>query len=889
MPEVKRPPRRSSVAEREEPPLSEEDAASVRARLGAPAQGWTNDQAARLLAENGPNVLATDRTHSRTRLLLRQFASPIEIILVAATVLAGVLGDGVDATIILVILLLAGLLGFAQEWNAGRTMDALLATVEVTCRVRRSGTSTTVPLTGVVRGDVVDVGAGDLIPADCLVLEANRLTVDESTFTGETYPASKRPRRPSGHEEPGTEEPGDDAVYFGCHVASGTGTLLVMRTGSATRLAGIAAEITRQQTPTGFEAGMTRFGLLLTRVMIVLVVVIFIVNMLLQRPALEAALFSLALAVGLTPQLLPAIVAIGLAHGARAMAADRVIVRRLDAIEDFGSMAVLCCDKTGTLTEGRISLVDAFVIGGDTTERVRRLAALNAALHTGWDNPIDSAILDAAPPDRAGVIALGEVPYDFQRKRQSVLARLPEETSPLLITKGSLSSVLSVCATAAGGSGAVPLATVEPEIRARYAELSAQGHRVLGVAIRPLPATASPAASDETAMEFAGLLAFSDPVKPDAADVAERLAGIGVSLRMITGDNELVARHIGAAIGIDTAVVYTGADVDAAGDAALTVAVEGVHVFCDINPVQKERVIRAFRRAGHVVGYLGDGINDAPALRAADVGITVDTAAPVAKQAASVVLLDKELAVILDGIRQGRRTFENTMKYIFITTSANFGNMLSMAVAAPLLPFLPLLAGQILAVNLLSDAPALAIAGDRVDEQRMARPHRWSVPLIRSFMIVFGALSSVFDLLTFALLRIVFHAEAAEFRSAWFVGSVLTEVGVLLVLRTRLPVHRSLPSRSLAILSIGIIAVTIALPFSPVGGALGLVPLPLSLLGLIGVVVLVYLAANEIAKRLFWARHTHDDPGGDERRVRRARFARTVGGMRASATGLGSS
>ena len=822
---------------------------AVRARLGAPSGGWSSAQAAAQLQSVGENRLEPASRRSWPALLARQFLSPIEIILIAATVLAGFLGDWTDSFIILAILLLSGILGFVQEHNAGRAVQALLATVEVTSAVRRDGELRSVPLTQVVPGDVAVVGAGDLIPGDCLVLEANGLTVDESALTGETFPVDKRPRRAGAVPSPG--DAADDVVSLGTHVASGSGTLLVVDTGRATRVAAIAQRLASRPAKTRFESGMTRFGLLLTRAMVVLVVIIFVINLLLQRPPIDAALFSLALAVGLTPQLLPAIVAIGLSQGARAMARKRVIVRRLDAIEDIGSMTVLCSDKTGTMTAGEIRLGSAVMIDGSDAPRVAALAALNAGLQTGWKNPIDDAIL-AAHPLPADATRLGEVPYDFQRKRVSVLTRDGAHGEPVLITKGALDAVLDVCARVQTPGGVVPLDGARATVERAFADLSAQGYRVLGVATRGMPPDRAPTPSDETGLTLIGLLTFADPVKPGATDTLARLAESGVSVRMVTGDNRLVAAHVAAEVGLDTTTVYTGDDIDLSGDAALARAVDAVHVFCELNPVQKERVIRAFRRAGNTVGYLGDGINDAPPLHAADVGITVDTAVAVARQSAAVVLLDKDLAVILDGVRQGRRTFANTMKYIFVTTSANFGNMLSMAVAAAVLPFLPLLAGQILLVNLLSDLPAMAIAADKVDESQLRRPQQWDLRLIRTFMIVFGALSSVFDLLTFAVLRLVFDAGAAEFRSAWLLGSILTEVGVLFILRTRGPFYRSRPGTGLLVISAVVVAMTLWLPFSPVAAPLQLVPVPLPLLAFIVGITLAYLLANEVAKRVFW-------------------------------------
>jgi len=594
---------------------------------------------------------------------------------------------------------------------------------------------------------------------------------------------------------------------------------------------------------------MTSFGVLLTRVMVLLVLAIFVVNLVLQRNPIDSALFSLALAVGLTPQLLPAIVSISLAQGARRMAARRVIVRRLDAIEDFGSMTVLCSDKTGTMTEGRIELGAALSNDGVESARVAELASLNAGLQRGLKNPIDLAILSVHPlPERATAVA--ELPYDFQRKRVGVLVR--QDQGGLLVVKGAFEQVLAVCDHASTTGGAVPLDVVRDGVRARFEALSGAGYRVLGLAIKRLTDGTRVNPSDEAHMTLVGLLTFADRVKPDAATTLEDLAHSGVSVRMLTGDNRLVAAHVAAQVGLDDTTVVTGRDIDLLDDTQLARKVAGVDVFSDLDPMQKERIVRAFRSAGHVVGYLGDGINDAPPLHAADVGVTVDTAVPVAKQAAAVVLLDKGLRVILDGVLQGRRTFANTMKYIFMTTSANFGNMLSMAVAATVLPFLPLLAGQILLVNLLTDLPAGTIATDSVDESQMRRPQTWDLRLIRNYMIVFGALSSVFDLTTFAVLRWGFDAEAPEFRSAWFLASTLTEVGVLFVLRTRVPFYRSRPSAWLVLASAAVALAALAMPYAPFAPLLELVPVPLELLSIVLLITVGYLVATELLKRVFW-------------------------------------
>ncbi len=836
------PPRRSPVrpngAVSVEAPLSRRSLDDGYAATGSGPDGLTSAEAAARLSRQGANAVDDDRAPSTFRLLLRQFASPIELILVVATVLSGVLGDWTDATIILAILVLSGLLGFVQEHGAGRAMRALLATVEVRATVLRDGTTVEVPVREVVPGDVAVVDGGDVVPGDCLVIESLGLAVDESSLTGETFPAEKSP----------TGEADARVARFGTHVVSGRGRLLVVHTGHDTEFARIASRLAARPPQTGFERGMTRFGLLLTRLMVVLVVIIFVANLVLGRPLVDSALFSLALAVGLTPQLLPAIVSIGLARGARRMAAARVIVRRLDAIEDFGSMTVLCSDKTGTMTADRIRLEHAFDLDGRSSERIAELASLNAGLQSSWANPLDTAVLEAHPCP-ASARRIDELPYDFDRKRLTVL--VDHDGTRMLVTKGALDRVAEVCTRARRDGRLMPIADVLDDLHARQAELSASGLRVLGVATRE-HASDRVESADERDLVLEGVIAFADPVKPDAAATLAELAAHGISVRMLTGDQRLAAAHVAQQVGIQTAGALTGPEVDALDDARLAATVATVHVFSELTPAQKERIVAAYRASGETVGYLGDGINDAPPLHAADVGITVDSAVPVAKQSAAIVLLDKDLAVLLDGVAEGRRTFANTMKYIFMTTSANVGNMLSMAIAAVALPFLPLLAGQILLINLLSDLPAMAIATDRVDEPLLRRPQQWDIRLIRNYMLVFGAVSSIFDLATFAVLLWGFGAAPPEFRSAWFVGSVLTEVAVLFALRTRGPLWRSRPSLGVTIVSIAVALGTIAIPFSPLAASLELVPIPLPLLGIILALTLAYVATTEATKRLFW-------------------------------------
>ncbi|MGW2220897.1 magnesium-translocating P-type ATPase [Nonomuraea sp. NPDC001684] len=800
--------------------------------MDRPAEpGLTSLEAQRRLRLHGPNQVAGPRGHRGLRLLLAQFTSPIVLILIAATILSMVLGDLTDGFIILVIIVASGALGFWQEHSAGSAVDALLARVRVETEAIRDGREVSVPAEEVVPGDVLVLRAGDIVPADCAVERAQSLLVDESALTGESFPAEKGVAA---------------ELYAATHVASGTATATVLRTGRATKFAELTAELAGHDVTTRFERGMTRFGLLLVRAMVVLVTAIFVVNVVLDRPVVDALLFSLALAVGLTPQLLPAIVAVSLSAGARKMAAEHVIVKRLDAIEDFGAMTVLCTDKTGTLTAGAVRLDQATGVGGEPSGEVLRLARLNAGLQHGFANPLDEAVLAGAPPLDAAA-RLDEVPYDFQRKRLSVL--VDEAGVPTLITKGALESVLAACTTARTDEGTVPLEAVREAVMGRFAELSRDGFRALGLAIAVLPGRSTATVADESGMTLVGVLAFHDPAKEGTAEAVRDLAGLGISVRLITGDNRLAAERIAREVGLGGEVL-TGADLDRLDEDALAARVAGGQVFAEVEPLHKERIVRALRASGATVGFLGDGINDAPALHAADVGISVDTAVDVAKQSAAIVLLDKDLKVIVDGVRLGRRTFANTLKYVRVTISANFGNMLSMAAASAFLPFLPLLPRQILLLNFLSDIPGTTIATDQVDPEQLRRPRSWNLSGIRTFMIVFGLLSSVFDIATFLVLRLGLDAGAGVFRTGWFIESTATELAVMLVLRTARPFFRSRPSRPLLLTSVAVAVLTVALPYTPVGGPLGLVPLTWPVLGALAALTVLYVAANEGAKRL---------------------------------------
>ncbi len=818
------------------------------ASLQVGTQGLSQEQAAERLRRHGPNSLAAPSRSGAPELLLRQFTSPIILILAAAALLSFLLDSPLDGLIILVIVLVSGLLGFIQEHGAEGAVRELLRTVELRTSVWRDGAVKIIPSTAVVPGDIVLLSAGASIPADARLIEECDLSVDEAALTGESFPVSKQ----LGEYAAATPLSGRlNLLHLGTHVVSGTGRAVVVQTGRGTAFGAIAARMRLRRSETEFERGVRRFGYLLLEVTLILVVAIFAFNVYLQRPVIDSFLFSLALGVGLTPQLLPAVISVNLASGARRMARRQVIVKRLASIENFGSMDVLCSDKTGTLTEGVARVQFAHGLEGEVSERTLLLAYANATFQSGYVNPIDTAIKEQGPLDLEGWSKLDEVPFDFLRKRQSVL--LSHRGQSLLVTKGALGRLLEVCSSAEGSDGRpVPIEAVRERLLEQYHQLSAQGYRLLGVAVRDDLTGTVATRESERGMRFVGLVALSDPLKPAIAATVAELRGLGVRLKLITGDNALIAARIGREAGLLEPEVITGFQLQSISDQALPLRAQACDIFAEVEPNQKERLIAALRRAGHVVGYMGDGINDAPALHAADVGLSVQGAVDVAKEAADIVLLEQDLAVLADGIREGRTTFANTLKYVFMATSANFGNMFSMAGASLLLPFLPLLPKQILLTNLLTDLPEMTIATDRVDRDWIERPRRWSIPFIQRFMLTFGLVSSVFDYLTFAVLLWVLRGDAAQFRTGWFVESVISAASIVLVVRTRGPLLRSRPSRPLVLATLVVVVLTLLLPYSPLAAPFGFVPLPASFLALLALILLAYVLAAEAAKGWFY-------------------------------------
>jgi len=823
-------------------------AADMLRKLQVTVIGITGKEARKRLISYGPNRLKPQKRSDTFTLLIAQFKSPIILILLAATGLSLFLHNIADASIILTIVVLSGLLGFWQEHGASNAVAKLLALVQIKATVLRDGKPQEIFIEDIVPGDMAILNAGDIVPGDCLILESKDLFVDEAMLTGETFPVEKAvsvlpPDTPLSLRT--------NTVWMGTHIVSGNAKVLITSTGKDTEFGKVSERLKIKAPETEFERGIRRFGYFLGEVTLVLVVIIFAINVYLQRPVLEAFLFSLALAVGLTPQLLPAIISINLAHGAKKMAEKKVIVKRLASIENFGSMNIICSDKTGTLTEGTVKVESAVDVSGNASEQVFLYAYLNAFYETGFTNPIDDAILNFKKIDLKEFKKHDEIPYDFIRKRLSI--SVIHGHDQLMVTKGALSNILEVCSSVENKDGkVVQIASMQNQIQEHFLSFSNDGFRTLGIAYKRLTSGLPIKKEDEKDMTFFGFLTLYDPPKANIAETIADLKKLGVSLKIITGDNHLVAASLSKKMALSNNKILTGPQLHQMSDAALLRQVGSVDVFAEIEPNQKERIIIAMRKAGNVVGYMGDGINDASALHAADVGISVDTAADVAKDAADIVLLEKDLGVLIQGVREGRTTFANTLKYVFMATSANFGNMFSMAGLSLFIPFLPLLPKQILLTNLLTDFPEMTIATDNVDDEMINYPRRWDIRAIRKFMITFGLVSSVFDYLTFGLLLLVLHAKEGEFRTGWFLESVISASVIVLVIRSRKPFFRSQPGKYLLIATLSIAVITLILPFTPLGTVFGFSPLSLSTLILIMVIVVFYIFTAEFVKTIFY-------------------------------------
>jgi Mg2+-importing ATPase len=822
--------------------------------LQATPAGLTSAEAKERLRLYGPNALVEESRFAALIGFLRFFANPLVMVLLAASALSMALGDPIGGGIIIAIVLLSVLVNFYVEFQARHAVEDIRRQVATTAAVVRDGKEQELPVADLVRGDIIRLNAGDLAPADARLLSAKDLHVRESALTGESLPVDKAEADlPEGRH--GIAD-ASNCIFLGTAVQTGIGVAVIARTGKDTAFGEIAQRLATRPPETEFGRGIRHFGLMITRVIMLLVLFVLLVNLVLHRPVLESFLFSIALAVGMTPEMMPMIITITLAQGARRMARKKVLVKQLTAIEDFGSVEILCSDKTGTLTEGEIVLDRHVDVQGKDDDSVLRLVYLNSYFQAGIKSPLDDAVLKHDHPAVAEYEKVDEIPFDFSRKRLSVVVQSGSER--LLITKGEAESVFGVCGTVIVDGVPQPF---DESLRAQAAEtfrkLSADGYRTLGVAVRKVEQQDAYALAAEQEMTLAGFAAFLDPPKDGIVAVLEALKKNGVSVVIMTGDNQYVTQKVAHDVGLATDRIVTGDQMDAMDDAALAYQAEQGAIFARVSPEQKNRVILGLKTRGHVVGYMGDGINDAPSLHTADVGISVMNGVDVAKDAAKIILLEKDLSVLNEGVIEGRRCFANVMKYIIMSTSSNFGNMFSMAAASLFLKFLPMLPTQILLNNFLYDTSQIAVPGDNVDPALLRHPKRWQIQFIRQFMMIIGPISSIYDFLTFGVLLWMFRAStnAPLFRTGWFVESLATQTLVVFVIRTAGNPFRSRPSGRLLIAVIAIAAAGALMPYTPLGALLGFIPLPVSLLGAIALLTLTYLFVVQVVKTWFYRRH----------------------------------
>ncbi|MES2095973.1 MAG: magnesium-translocating P-type ATPase [Pseudomonadota bacterium] len=814
------------------------------AKLECDRAGLSAASAAERLGRFGPNADAPDAKRQPVRVIAKRLIEPLSLILLAAGLVSLATGDAIGGSIIVAILILSIGLDTFQEGHAVRAADALRRSVALKARVCRDGVYIAVPVQSVVPGDIVRVVAGDIIPADALILESTAFTANEAALTGEPYPVEKR----AGSVAATDPAEASNALFRGAVAQTGEATALVTETGPATLFGTAAAALAQATEISPFQRDLSAYGLLTARLTIALVVVVLTASIFFGRPLLQSLLFAVALAVGLTPELLPMITTVTLSRGAMRMARRKVIVKRLASIHDLGAMTILCTDKTGTLTSAEISVARSIAPSGIDDARAARLGAIAAFL--GGDSGALDAAMTAAVPDAArGWTLVARRTFDFSRRLGSVLATGPEGT--VLVAKGAPEAILAACTTSRAKDTVAAFGAAEQaKALALVNELAEQGLRAVAVASKPWAGPSRELVDDdEKGLTFEGLCAFADPPKATAAATVARLAHAGIRLIILSGDDPVVVKRLASLVGLKTKAVLSGTDIAALSDDALAVQVRSVAAFGRLAPDQKARLIRALQANGSIVGYMGDGINDAPALKAADIGLSVDGAAGVAQASADMIMLDSDLAVVADGVEEGRRTFANILKYIRMGASSNFGNMLSMAAASLFLPFLPMLPTQILLNNLLYDVSEIGIPFDSVRPEAVARPQVWDMRGLIRFAAIMGLLSSAFDLLTFAGLALMFRVSPAEFRTAWFLESMATQILVIFIIRTNGRPWRDRPRPMLVATSLGALLVAMVLPFTPVALWFGFVAPPISVTAALGLVVIAYLFLAELLKR----------------------------------------
>ena len=817
-------------------------------KLHSTPNGLTQKQAEQLLKESTNKKRVRTSFEKDLNLFISQFKSPLMLLLIGAVLLSAFLGDTSDVYIILFIVLSTGLLSFLQERNASKTVEKLQSMIALHSTVLRDGTAQQIVGNNIVPGDIVLFKAGDMIPADCLILESNEINTNEASLTGESYPVRKQ----TGVVDTNTVlAKRTNCLWEGTNVVSGTAKALVINTGNAT-LFGNIVQSASTEVETSFERGIKDFGYFLMKITLVLSVFILTVNLLNHKSIIESALFALALAVGMAPELLPAITTIAMSAGAKRLLEKKVIVKKLASIQNLGEVNLLCTDKTGTITEGAIHVNDIVDATGKTNELVKKLAFWNASLESGYSNPIDEALKSMSLSDKTLPQKTNEIPYDFIRKILSI--SVDTGTEQLLISKGAFPQIINCCKSVLGENNTIsPIESSIDNINQQYENFGINGLRVIALAYKTISKHAI-TKEDETQMIFAGFILLQDPVKSGIIETIEELQKLQVQLKIITGDNRNVAKAIAYKLGISQPNVMTGAELIALSTDDLKKKVSNIHIFAEVEPQQKEHIIQALRHS-YTVAYMGDGINDVGAINAADIGISVENAVDVAREAADFVLMEKDLSVLLDGIKEGRKTFANTLKYIFINTGSTFGNMFSVAIASLILPFLPMLPKQILLTNFITDFPYLTIASDNVDEEQQLKPGRWDLKFIRNYMIIFGIHSSIFDVITFLTLLYILKVKESAFQTGWFIESILTELFILFIIRTHKNFFKSQPGKYLFILSLLGLILTLGLPYSPIASEVGVTPLPWANLSVMLLIVAAYIITADLLKVWFFRKY----------------------------------
>lgn len=819
-------------------------------QLNSSVQGQSQESAEKILREQTLHPRIKSAFRKDFLLFLSQFKSPLMLLLIGAVIISAFLGDHSDVFIILFIVLSTGLLSFFQERNAGKVVEKLQSMISMKASVIRDGIRQEIISSQIVKGDVIILNAGDMLPADCLIIESDELYANESSLTGESYPR----RKEAGILDAQTElSKRTNCLWEGTNIVSGNAMALVIQSGDET-IFGSMTKSASGTIETTFERGIRDFGFFLMKITLSLAVFILIANLLNQKGIIESALFALALAVGMAPELLPAITTIAMSAGAKRLLEKKVIVKKLNSIQNLGEVNLLCTDKTGTITEGTIKVAGLTNGTGQESEFVKQLAFWNATLEAGYSNPIDEALKELKFDTSVSVEKIGEVPYDFIRKRLSIAIRTEKEN--ILISKGAFSQILSICSKIKMTDDTIEdIAEHKEKLERRFRQYGTDGLRAIAICYKPIQSS-SISKELETEMIFAGFLLMKDPIKSGITETIGELSKLKVALKIITGDNVNIAKSIAMSIGIKDPVVMTGKELLNTSPEALKQLVKRTHIFAEVEPQQKERVILELKKT-YTVAYMGDGINDVSAINAADVGISVENAVDVAREAADFVLMEKDLMVLVDGIKEGRKTFANTMKYLFISTGSTFGNMCSVAAASLVLPFLPMLPKQILLTNFLTDFPFLMVTSDNVDQEQVEKPGKWNLKLIRSYMVIFGIHSSLFDLITFTTLYFFLKVKESEFQTGWFIESVLSELLIVFIIRTHKNFFKSRPGKYLFIFSVIALILTIGLPYLPFANDISLTPLPLLNLGAMLLIVAAYILTADLLKVWFFKKYRY--------------------------------